>query len=144
MRFWDSSALVALVVDDAWSASAKRWHAEDPDIVAWCLSPTEVWSAVARRRREDLLRSPELRVARQRLAELGGSWHEIDDVPAVRSRAQRLLEVHPLRAADALQLAAALLMVQDRPDRAALVTVDVRLGECADSEGFTVVGAELR
>jgi uncharacterized protein len=143
MRFWDSSALVALVIDDPFTERAKHWRAEDPDIAAWCLSPTEVWSAIARRRREGSLRSPDIRLARPRLADLANGWYDVDDVPAVRQRAGRLLEVHSLSAADALQLGAALLAVQDRPDRAPLVTVDKKLGAAADIEGFTVIGAEL-
>jgi uncharacterized protein len=142
LRFWDASALVGLVVDDPFSERAKRWREEDPDIAAWCLSPVEVWSAVSRRRREGSLRSPDMRMARQRLADLSSAWLEVDDVHAVRSRTHRILEVHPLRAADALQLAAALLSVQDRPDRTGFVTVDSRLATAADAEGFTVMGAE--
>lgn len=144
MRFWDASALVGLVLDDdAFGNQARNWLREDPDIAAWCLSPAEVWSPVARRRRAGHLRSPEMREARQRLADLSSTWLDIDDVPAVRQRAFRLLEVHGLRAADALQLAAALLFVEDRPDRTGFVTMDSQLGAAADAEGFTVIGAEL-
>jgi len=53
----------------------------------------------------------------------------------VRSRALRLLEVHPLRAADACQLAAALVATQEDPVN---LTFDKRLAEVAQKEGFTV------
>ena len=55
MKFWDSSALTALVLEDPHTKSAETWYREDRDLCAWCLSPTEVWSAVARKRREGLL-----------------------------------------------------------------------------------------
>jgi predicted nucleic acid-binding protein len=67
------------------------------------------------------------------------SWIEIDDLRAVRRRAQRLLETHELRAADSLQLAAALVLVSDRPERFPFLTLDERLAEAADREGFDVV-----
>ena len=143
MRFWDASALVALVIEDEFTDRTRRWNHEDPEISVWCLTATEICSAVARRRHEGKLGSPDVRRARERLADLTVAWHEIDDIPSVRQRAARLLEVHRLRAADALQLAAALVAVQDRPETAPIVTMDTRLAMAADIEGFTVIGAEL-
>jgi predicted nucleic acid-binding protein len=84
-----------------------------------------------------------MRSARQQLMDLANAWLELDDVRAVRQRGIRILEVHALKAADALQLAAALLAVQDRPEQAGFVTLDSRLGTAADAEGFRVIGAEL-
>jgi predicted nucleic acid-binding protein len=104
------------------------------------MTPVEVWSAVCRLRREGLLDSPGVRTARRRLRALVDRWIEIDYLHAVRQRAQRLLETHPLRAADSLQLAAALVLVADQPDRFAFVTLDERLAEAAEREGFDVVG----
>ena len=92
-----------------------------------------------RLRRDRLLDSPAMRVARRRLRGLTDSWVEIDDIRAVRQRANRLLETHPLRAGDSLQLAAALVLVSDRPDRVSFVTLDSRLAEAAEREGFDVV-----
>src|SRR5262249_28842262 len=102
----------------------------------------EAWSAVARRRRASVLGSPDVRAARKRLDDLAGAWHEVSDVAAVRRRAQRILDVHPLAAADALQLAAALVLVSDRPDGFEFVTLDDRLGECAETEGFRIATRE--
>jgi uncharacterized protein len=143
VRFWDASALVALVIEDQFTNQAHRWRVEDPEILAWCLSPTEIWSAVARRRRGGKLGSPDVRKAREQLARLSTEWHEVDDVAAVRQRAFRLLDVHPLRASDALQLGAALVALRDHPDGTELVTTDSRFAAAADIEGFTVIGAEL-
>jgi hypothetical protein len=119
----------------------KRYGA-DPALNVWCLTPVEAWSAVCRLRQEGLLDSPAVRNARRRLQALSASWIEIDDVRAVRVRAQRLLETHSLRAADALQLAAALVLVSDRPERIAFVSLDGRLAEAAEREGFDIEGDE--
>jgi hypothetical protein len=57
----------------------------------------------------------------------------------VDRRARRLLAAHPLRAADALQLAAALVACDERSDMLAFVTLDDRLAKAARRGGFVVV-----
>ena len=57
----------------------------------------------------------------------------------LRRRAARLLAVHPLRAADALQLAAALLWCEEQPHGEGFVSLDARLREAAGKEGFAVL-----
>lgn len=64
---------------------------------------------------------------------------EVTSLDAVRDRAERALGVHSLRAADALQLGAALLLVGDRPKRRPFVVAEVRLAEAARREGFDVL-----
>ena len=140
MRFWESSAVVPLVVREPATDIVAKLYATDAGLLVWCLTPVEVWSAVCRRRRDSILGSPALREARTRLDRLGADWAELDDVGAVRRRARRLLEVHPLRTADALQLATALVAVADRPDGFPFVTLDARLAEAAEKEGFEILG----
>jgi predicted nucleic acid-binding protein len=140
LRFWDSSAVVALLVPQKSSRLLGKEYAADPLLNVWCLTPVEAWSAVCRLRREGAVDSPGMRSARKRLQALVESWVEVDDVQTVRSRAQRLLETHPLRAADSLQLAAALVLVGERPERVELVTLDERLAAAAELEGFEIVG----
>jgi predicted nucleic acid-binding protein len=115
-------------------------YAADPVLNVWCLTGVEAWSAVCRLRRQGRLDSPGMRAARKRFDGLAARWVEVDDVRAVRVRARRLLETHPLKAGDALQLGAALVLVSDRPERIAFVTLDDRLGEAAEREGFEVLG----
>jgi hypothetical protein len=50
--------------------------------------------------------------------------------------------VHPLRAADALQLAAAYAAAEQRPASLDMVTLDERLAIAARNEGFVVLDAE--
>jgi predicted nucleic acid-binding protein len=72
---------------------------------------------------------------------LAATWTEVDAISAVRARAERLVAVHPLRAADALQLAAALVLSRERP-RWPFVTGDRRLASVAELEGFDVIVPE--
>jgi hypothetical protein len=74
--------------------------------------------------------------ALRRVSLLEGHWTEVDALIVVREIADRLLAVHDLRAGDALQLAAALVLADERPRRRPLVTADIRLAEAAEAEGF--------
>jgi predicted nucleic acid-binding protein len=58
---------------------------------------------------------------------------------SVRLTADRLLRVHPLRAADAFQLAAAISAIEERPSSLWLVTLDRGLAQAAEREGFKVI-----
>ena len=80
-------------------------------------------------------------LAFDRLSQLADGWHEIEPSEIVRENAVRFLRVHPLRAADALQLAAAFLAAERRPSSLAVVTLDERLADAARKEGFDVVAA---
>ncbi|HYC23886.1 MAG TPA: type II toxin-antitoxin system VapC family toxin [Candidatus Bathyarchaeia archaeon] len=141
MRFWDSSAIVPLVCREAQSARCRSWLRADPVIVVWSLAATEVVSALARKRREGKLVAGAHVHAKRRLAKLEEGWSEVTHHESVRSRARRLLETHPVSAADALHLAAALLLTEEQPARAGFVTFDDRLADAAEREGFAVLTA---
>jgi predicted nucleic acid-binding protein len=138
MRFWDASALVPLVVAEPSTAILRRLASEG-DMVTWCLSAVEISSAIERRTREGALTSAQRAVALETLVELSQIWTEITAVAAVRERAMRLLAVHALRSADALQLAAALVAAGDRPAGHEFVCVDARLATAAAREGYRLL-----
>lgn len=139
MRFWDASALVPLVLAQARSEAVSRTRGEDPAVaVAWT-TEIECSSAVARVVREGALDSPRERAAFVRLADLAGSWTEIQPAPVVRRTAVRLVRAHPLRAADAIQLASALAAADGDPWSLPFVTLDERLAEAANREGFSIL-----
>lgn len=140
MRFWDSSAIVPLVVEEASSALLLGLYRADTTVLVWALTSTEVTSALCRRHREGALDLIDLEGAEARLRRLRGDWTEIQDLYSVRQRAERLLHVHSLSAADSLQLAAPLVATEERPQRFPFVTLDGRLGEAAAREGFRVEG----
>jgi uncharacterized protein len=138
MRFWDSSAITPLLVVEADSAQRERQLADDADMLVWFGTLTEVESSLARRKRAgELPAESELR-ARRHLDQLSAHWTEVTPTTEVRARAIRLLRVHPLRAADAFQLAAALIFCREQPQHLPFLTADQRLRTAADLEGFSV------
>ncbi len=136
MIFWDSSALVPLLLEQPRSAHAMALITADSEIVAWWGSTVECASALARLERERALDASASRVARALLAELSASWFEIQPGQSLRDGAMRLLRVHPLRAADAMQLAAAIEWC-GAGTRGLFACYDDRLREAAEREGFT-------
>ena len=139
MRFWDSSALVALVVRQPASGEVERWIREDPELVTWTLTPVEVVSALRRLVRENDIAERVARDAEALTADVVGHTHVVADVERVKTIASRLLRVHPLRAADALQLGAALAWADGHATGLVFHTFDGRLALAADREGFRAV-----
>ncbi len=139
MRFWDSSALVALLVKEADSHRRAALLREDSVMAVWWATPVECESAIQRRLREGTLTSEGARRARDRLGELAVAWHEASPQSGLRTLAARLLRTHPLRAADALQLAAALTLCSALGRQVAFVCADDRLASAAEIENLPVV-----
>ena len=141
MRFWDSSALVPLLVPEAMSRSMRELYDRDPVMVAWWATEIECTSAIARRQRLGQLREAIVSEALGRLSVLRAAWHEVEPGEDVRETAKRLVRVHDLRTADALQLAAALFVAEGRPSTLELVSLDDRLVTAARREGFPTAPA---
>jgi len=142
VKFWDTSAIVPLCVAEPSSAAVKSILSKDPSIVVWWATRTECVSAFMRQRREGGLNMQSERQARQLLGLLAATWSEVQPSDMLRATAERLLAAHPLRAADALQLAAALLWGQRQTANRELVTFDIRLREAGRREGFRVLPSE--
>jgi len=139
VKFWDASAIVLLLVAEAATRRQQALAAEDPDVLVWWGSEIECVSALARLERDAALNAQAMTLSLQRLRQLAAAWHEIDPSDAIREAATRFLRVHPLRAADALQLAAAFLAAERRPASLTILTLDDRLGAAARKEGFTMI-----
>lgn len=139
MRFWDASAVVPLLVAEEPTRALRALMLEDRQMAVWALTPLEVLSALWRRRRLAEIEVRAQAAAEDALLELETAWSIVIDVTEVDRRARRLLATHPLRAADAAQLAAALLACDERPERLPFVTLDERLAEAARREGFAVL-----
>ncbi len=138
MRFWDSSALVPLIVNEGVTTWARRLLRSDPSSIIWTLSQVEVRSALSRRLREKALTRRAFDDARRRAERLFAALSHIVALEPVSERALRLLDLHDLRAADALQLAAALIASGERPQTVPFATLDERLAAAARAEGFPV------
>jgi len=136
VRFWDASAIVPLLVAEAESGGLLALLDLDPEMFVWWGTPVECTSAISRREREGALSPRDVASALERLRTVASAWQEVLPAEPVRSTARRLLRVHPLRAADALQLAAAIVAAEHDPASLELVSLDDRLSEAAGREGF--------
>ena len=139
MKYWDSSALVSLVVDEERSAGRINLLEQDPSIVSWWGSQVECASALNRLHREGVLDTLELGQRLDYLRRFAATWTEVAPREHVRARALRLLRLHPLRGADAMQLAAAMVASGEDPSTLDFVYSDARLSQAASREGFSVV-----
>ena len=141
MKFWDASALVPLLVDDSTTSHLQQLVSGDATMLVWWATEVECASAIARLERDRHLDESGVQVAFQRLHLLAAAWNEIDPSDAVREASIRFLRVHPLRAADSLQLGAAFIAAEGRPTTLEVVTLDDRLAAAARKEGFIVAMA---
>lgn len=138
MKYWDSSALVPLLAAEAASPRLRELHAIDPAIATWWGSPVECVSALARLERDEALTQEAFRDAVRRLRKLATTWTEVLPSDDVREQAIRLLRVHPLRAADAVQLASAVVASDFKPGAIEFISLDTRQREAAEKEGFAL------
>lgn len=138
MRFWDASAIVPLLISEADSERRMAQLAEDPVMIVWWASRVECASALARKARESGASEADLRNGTDCLDRLVRSWVEVVPLETVRTAAERCLRLHPLRTADAFQLAAALVECRFEPRSLTFVCADNRLAAAASREGFNV------
>lgn len=136
MRYWDASALVPLIVREESTLRVHEWHDADPRIVTWVWSRVEVASAIERRARQGLLVGDDRVRALSQLEALSPGWHEVGQRRELRECAMALLARHPLRAADAGQLAAAVMARERTGGSLEFVSLDRRLAAAAEREGF--------
>lgn len=138
MRFWDSSAVISLLVGEADTERRRESLQDDPRMAVWWGCKLECASALNRRRRDGQMDDEALTEALDSLEKLAGSWYEVQPSSELRARALCLLRVHPLKAADAAQLAAALIATAENTASLPFLTPDDRLREAARKEGFPV------
>lgn len=136
--FWDSSAIVPLILSELRSADLTERLAGDDAVAIWWGTPSECLSAIHGRHRQTPATQATLAGAFDRLRAIVDFADVVAPGDDVQRRAGRLLAVHPLRAADALQLAAALTWCEEQPYGERLVSLDERLRDAARREGFVV------
>jgi hypothetical protein len=141
--FWDSSALVPLLIDQKYTNQAQSiWKSSLTPPLIWWGTSVECASALARLEREAVISADNFQIARRSLSNLCAACHEVQPSSILRDKAERLLRLHLLRSADALQLAAALISSEDLLVPIPLVSFDKRLAEAARREGFRVLNEE--
>jgi hypothetical protein len=136
VKFWESSAVVPLLVPEVMSGSVQRLYEDDPVMAVWWATEIECTSAIARRQRLGQLPEDIAAQGFLRLNALRAGWHEVEPGEELRESAERFLRVHDLRTADALQLAAAVYVAEARPSTLEFVSLDDRLLAAARREGF--------
>ena len=137
--FWDSSAVVPLIVPAARSALLTEHLAADGGVTVWRGTPVECAAALYRSHREESIGQAALDAALVRLHAFTEDADTVAPSEFVRRRASELASTYSLRAAGAFQLAAALAWSEGRPRGERLLSLDDRLGEAARREGFTVL-----
>lgn len=138
MAFWDASAIIPLCCSQPASSQGRRLRRELKRMVVWWGTPLEARSAFARLVRDGDISSDERVRAVNLLGQLRATWDEILPTEKLRSLAEELPDGHRLRAADATQLAAALVWCRERPKQRPLVCFDERLRTAASQLGFSV------
>lgn len=141
MKYWDSSALVPIVVKEAPSRRLLKLLADDLVVVTWWGSEVECASAIARLERDNKMTNAAVAEAFKRLDQLQKGWHQVQPSASLKPAAKTLLRLHDLRAADALQLAAAIAASEQQPHTLDFVCLDARLAQAAERQGFSVIRA---
>jgi len=142
MKFWDSSAILPLIVKESTTQFLLELKKSDDEMVVWWGTETECLSALARREREGGLDRAAVSLAEGNLAKILSRSYEVQPTTEVRRIARRLLMTHPLRAADALQLASALFFSGIQVPELPFVTLDKNLSSSAGKEGFSLISIE--
>lgn len=144
MKFWDASAVIPLCIDEEQSPSVGDIAKKDGALVVWWGSIVESYSAFARLRRDKALSLEDETEGLAVLSELADAWTEIEPSDDIREITRRLLQNYPLRAADSLQLASALVWADKTPKGRHFVCLDAKLREAAIKEGFTVLPEKVK
>src|ERR1035441_2839697 len=105
--FWDTSALVPLCVQQIKTNPANVLFTRY-GITVWWATPVEIMSGLTRLERMNEIRQDQFQVGEQFGLSLAKIWDTVDPSAPILARAYSLLQIYPLRAADALQLAAAI------------------------------------
>lgn len=139
MRFWDASALVSLLTGDEGGERLEQLYGDGSGVWIWWATPVEIASSIARRERTGELAAESAAQAYLSLAHMGATWHQVLPGEALRESAKRLSRIHPLRAADSLQLASALTLAGPEHAPLEFVSRDTRLIDAAARQGLTVL-----
>jgi len=142
VNFWDTSAVVPLLLGERTTDVVRKILSGDRQMHVWWATEIECVSTIARLEREGIEPST-ISAALQRLSALREDWNEVSPGSLVRDTSKRMLRVHPLRAADALQLAAAWVLCDQNPSSVCVVSLDERLRHAARLEGFLLAPSAI-
>jgi predicted nucleic acid-binding protein len=138
LAFWDSSSLVPLCVQQQPSGKVHKLRAKY-GFVVWWSTQVELQAAFARLLRADELTRAEYLGAIKSLEMLRRGWRELQPTENLRTRAEALVDRFPLKAADALQLGAAMVWCLDNPVGRKFISGDKQLLHAAGQLGFDLI-----
>jgi uncharacterized protein len=135
--YCDASALVKLYTEEAHSAVVRAWVDEAGLIATSEVAYVEVVGALARLGREGAMTATDVRLA---VEQWSAAWPALVHLPVSAHDAAALAIRHPLRALDAIHVAAALALRQAMPEATvAFASFDARQVAAARAEGLTVL-----
>ena len=138
MKFWDSSAIVPLLVVQERSKDVQQLLKEDRLMVVCAIAVFECYGALTRLLREGFLVRDSFSMAVLKLDKLIAAWKTVELGGALTEEVKRVLRVYPLRTADSIQLASAIISCEKQPSTGEFVCLDDKLAGCAEKEGFEV------
>lgn len=138
MSFWDSSALVPLCTNEPRSISAGKFWKLFSQKVVWWETSVEICSALARIERKNKITNAQRLRAEKRLEILEKVWSEVSPNVRVKELARTFPAKYGMKAADSLQLAAALVWCKEQPKNSDFISGDEHLIKVAKTVGFTV------
>lgn len=136
--FWDASAIIPLCTETQASPAVDKFF-QQYGMVIWWGTPVEIRSALARLIRTGELSPTKLAESLDQMNDLTRCWQEIEPSSSLRAFAEELPQRYGLRAADALQLAAAWTWTMQRPANRPFLSGDQKLLEAARQMGFRTV-----
>jgi len=136
--FWDSSALIPLCVQQLQTQKSEALFANHA-VTVWWSTQIEIISGLTRLLRMREIDGTEFVEGKQVARAVAMTWSAIDPSAHIEREARALLELYPLRAADALQLAAALAWCEGKPKGKVFLSFDQRLSDAAGQAGFTLL-----
>lgn len=137
VTYWDSSALIPLVLREP-TSQQYRGIAGAVEISTWWGSYVECVSAIVRHSRSGTTAPAQIAESYRMLEALSHQWSEVDANDQLRRAAVRAAREHDLRAADALQLGAAIVASNFDPSSTRFIAEDRQLRRAAEAEGFVV------
>ena len=135
--FWDASALAHVCIPGQITRTARDLVRADI-IAVWWSTPLEVHSVLNRVHREGAISKAAIRASRERALGVLSGCLTIPPTDAVKELAFVQLDRFPLKASDALQLAAALIWCKQIPRGRRFICNDRQLLSAATATGFEV------
>ena len=139
MIYWDSSAVVASILNEKSGRNVDKFVASVPEskLYTAIITPLEIESALQRKLREKSISAKDMDMGRIVAAEFRKAAFLIAAEHNVLDAALHLQKIYGLRPADAVQLASARVGTEN-PSKVHFLCLDGKLNEAAKREGFHV------